>query len=219
MKTRAISPSFPGSVWECDCPRDSVAPVVPAITIQHSRPQKTTRRAEPQSGADRCVPTPGVGTRRNEPVWLPGTPFPHLLFALRHRRSLFSKPEIRLRRPFFPIGLLCNALLLIAFLLFTAAQPAKAQSQNEMNQQAAAGYEKADAELNRVYKKLMAGLDKEAQAKLKAAQRAWIAFRDAQAEFDADDEARGGSMYPLIYYTALERFTRERIKQLKSSDQ
>jgi len=100
-----------------------------------------------------------------------------------------------------------------------AVTSAHAQSQHEMNQTAAANYEKADAELNRAYKKLMADLDQEAQAKLKTAQRAWIAFRDAQAEFDADAEARGGSMYPLIYYTALERFTRERIKQLKEAAQ
>jgi len=109
----------------------------------------------------------------------------------------------------------------LLLLLMLAALPplAHAQSQNEMNQQAAADYEKADAELNRVYKKLMTTLDKDGQAKLKTAQRAWLAYRDVQAEFDADNQARGGSMYGLIYYTALEQFTKDRIKQLKETGQ
>ena len=96
---------------------------------------------------------------------------------------------------------------------------AGAQSQHEMNRQAEADFEKADAELNRVYKKTLSDLDAEGQKKLKAAQRAWIAFRDTQAEFDADSEARGGSMYPMIYYGGLARLTRERIKQLRAISQ
>lgn len=83
-----------------------------------------------------------------------------------------------------------------------------------MNQQAAAEAEKADAELNKVYKKVVASAtDEEAVKLLKTAQKAWIAFRDAEAKF-AEDEARGGSMSPLLYYAALERLTRERTKQL-----
>ena len=92
--------------------------------------------------------------------------------------------------------------------------PGHAQSQSEMNQQAAAEAEKADAELNKVYKKVVASAtDEEAVKLLKTAQKAWIAFRDAEAKF-AEDEARGGSMSPLLYYAALERLTRERTKQL-----
>jgi uncharacterized protein YecT (DUF1311 family) len=102
---------------------------------------------------------------------------------------------------------------------FAAAGSAVAQSQHEMNRQAEADFEKADSELNRVYKKVLSDLDADGQKKLKAAQRAWIAFRDAQAEFDADSEARGGSMYTMIYYGGLARLTRDRIKQLRATSQ
>jgi uncharacterized protein YecT (DUF1311 family) len=110
-----------------------------------------------------------------------------------------------------------------AFIVAVAAvamtNSAVAQSQHEMNRQAETDFEKADTELNRVYKKALSDLDAEGQKKLKAAQRAWIVFRDAQAEFDADSEARGGSMYAMIYYSGLARLTRDRIKQLRAISQ
>ena len=110
-------------------------------------------------------------------------------------------------------------ILVAAIAAFATAGSAVAQSQHEMNRQAEADFEKADAELNRVYKKTLSDLDAEGQKKLKAAQRAWIAFRDAEAEFDADSEARGGSMYTMIYYSSLARLTRDRIKQLRAISQ
>jgi len=107
----------------------------------------------------------------------------------------------------------------LALLCLTPTVPARAQSQPEMNQQAEADFETADRELTRVYKKALDGLDEESVKKLKAAQRAWIAFRNAQAEFDADQQARGGSMHPMIYYNDMAQLTRDRIKQLKESAQ
>jgi uncharacterized protein YecT (DUF1311 family) len=109
--------------------------------------------------------------------------------------------------------------LLIAIAALAMTGSAVAQPQHEMNRQAESDYEKADAELNRAYGKMLKDLDAEGQKKLKAAQRAWIAFRDAQAEFEADSEARGGSMYTMIYYGGLARLTRDRIKQLRSASQ
>jgi uncharacterized protein YecT (DUF1311 family) len=103
-------------------------------------------------------------------------------------------------------------LLLTAFVL--SLNPAPAQNQHEMNRAAAEDSEKADVELNKVYKKVLAAeMDEEAVKLLKAAQKAWIAFRDAEAKH-AEDEARGGSMAPLLYYSSLARVTRERTKQL-----
>ena len=116
-----------------------------------------------------------------------------------------------------PLPVKIPAVLLSAILLTAAS--ALAQSQHEMNQQAEADFNKADAELNRAYKKLLNGLDAESQKKLKAAQRAWLAFRDAQAEFAADAEARGGSMQPMIYFGARAELTRERTKQLHPASQ
>ncbi|MEA3187403.1 MAG: hypothetical protein QOD99_1233 [Chthoniobacter sp.] len=105
---------------------------------------------------------------------------------------------------------------IVAISVFITAHPhSLAQSQHEMNRQAEADFQKADAELNKVYHKIMAELDSEAQTKMKAAQRAWIVFRDAQAEYEADADARGGSMYPQLYYGECADLTRRRIKQLR----
>jgi uncharacterized protein YecT (DUF1311 family) len=104
-------------------------------------------------------------------------------------------------------------LLLTVFLLSLNAS--QAQNQHEMNQAAAAESEKADAELNKIYKKVLAAeMDEEGVKLLKSAQKAWIAFRDAEAKH-AEDEARGGSMAPLLYYSALARVTKDRTKQLE----
>lgn len=84
-----------------------------------------------------------------------------------------------------------------------------------MNAGAAAEFAKADKELNAVYAKVIGVLDDEAKEKLKKSQRAWLAFRDAEADFRADAEARGGSMWPLIHEGIRGRLTKERVKSLK----
>lgn len=104
-------------------------------------------------------------------------------------------------------------LLLAATLL--AVSPVLAQTQAEMNAKAAADFQRADARLNAVYAKLRAALDEEGRDRLKTAQRAWVAFRDAEAALAADTEARGGSMAPLVYATAQEELTTARIGQLR----
>ena len=111
--------------------------------------------------------------------------------------------------------LFIGACMLVAFAAQTAfAREERAQSQSEMNMEAADSFRRADATLNKVYQKVMAALDEEAKGKLKAAQRAWVAFRDAQAQFEAD-EARGGSMAPLLYEGARATLTNLRIKELQ----
>jgi uncharacterized protein YecT (DUF1311 family) len=92
---------------------------------------------------------------------------------------------------------------------------ADGQSQSEMNRQADADFATADAGLNKAYQKLVAKMDAPGVAKLKAAQRAWIAFRDAQAELEADMEARGGSMAPMIYAGVRAGLTKARTKELE----
>jgi uncharacterized protein YecT (DUF1311 family) len=105
-------------------------------------------------------------------------------------------------------------VLLLLTVILLSLLPCQAQNQHEMNQAAAVDSEHADVELNKVYKKVMAAeMDEEAVKLLKAAQKAWITFRDAEAKH-AEDVARGGSMAPLLYYSALARLTRERTRQL-----
>ena len=102
-------------------------------------------------------------------------------------------------------------------LALVAAAPVElhAQSQQEMNAEAAESFKKADKELNEVYAKVLANLDEEAKENLKKSQRAWVAWRDAEAAFRADAEARGGSMWPLIHEGVRGRLTKERVKSLK----
>jgi uncharacterized protein YecT (DUF1311 family) len=91
---------------------------------------------------------------------------------------------------------------------------ADAQTQSEMNQCAYEEYKKADAELNKTYQQLLPKLEAARQERLKTAQRAWIAFRDADCEYEAA-EYEGGSMQPLIRYSCLESATRNRTAQLR----
>jgi uncharacterized protein YecT (DUF1311 family) len=105
---------------------------------------------------------------------------------------------------------------LIAALLAFPTSHANAQSQAEMNRQAANDFENVDAELNSTYAALMAKLpDAESKRKLKESQRAWIAFRDAEATFAAD-QFRDGSAAPVLRWTSMTETTEQRIKQLKT---
>ena len=91
-----------------------------------------------------------------------------------------------------------------------------AQTQAAMNAQARSEFVQAAAELNRTYEALLTKLpDAEGKEKLKKAQRAWLAFRDAEAAFAAD-KVRAGSMAPTLRYETMTELTRQRIKQLET---
>jgi uncharacterized protein YecT (DUF1311 family) len=102
------------------------------------------------------------------------------------------------------------------------------QSQLEMNMCAEVDFERADAELNQVYREEIAGaraadreIDRQSdqrpteEAKMREAQRAWLIFRDAQCTVEGYDEARGGSMEPMVYSGCRARLTRARTAQLR----
>ena len=84
-----------------------------------------------------------------------------------------------------------------------------------MNTQARAEFEETDAELNKTYEALLTKLPMPEARKLKQSQRAWLAFRDAEAAFVAD-QARGGSMASTIRYETMKELTQHRIKQLNT---
>jgi uncharacterized protein YecT (DUF1311 family) len=76
-----------------------------------------------------------------------------------------------------------------------------------MNQCADATLRTADQTLNRRYQTaLQNARDEEGRAKLRAAQRAWIPYRDAHCAWEAD-AARGGSLAPLLVLSCLEAMT------------
>jgi len=99
-----------------------------------------------------------------------------------------------------------------------------AMTQGDMNQCASLDWQKADAELNAVYKKAMAQMHatdsdlpddlKGAADTLRDAQRAWIPFRDKACE-SYGFLARGGSMEPMLVFNCRADLTNQRIKQLQ----
>ena len=91
--------------------------------------------------------------------------------------------------------------------LFISVMHVQAQTQATMNAQARAEFERADSERNKTYVALLTKLsDTESRDKLKESQGAWLAFRDAEAAFAAD-QLRGGSMAPTIRYETMAELT------------
>ena len=108
----------------------------------------------------------------------------------------------------------------------TAAAPSdkcmdNAQSQAAMDACASQDLAAADKELNQVYQQVLAkyASDKVFTAKLRTAQKAWVAFRDAELEarYPASDKSlQYGSVYPMCANNELEAMTRKRIEELRA---
>lgn len=77
-----------------------------------------------------------------------------------------------------------------------------------------ARYDIAQRELNSVYQNLLRGLDETQRERLRQAQRAWLRFRDTNAEFQAS-LVQGGTSAPLIKVGTLTEMTNERASELK----
>lgn len=112
-----------------------------------------------------------------------------------------------------------TALLLFITILtlsgITHAAHAAGDTQADLNQSAHQHYLDADAALNTAYARLMTFLSPERQQQLKHAQRAWLKYRDAHAEFQASPY-QGGTIQPLIYSQALLELTKYRTRQLNA---
>jgi len=90
-----------------------------------------------------------------------------------------------------------------------------ADTQTEMNICAGKEYKTADATLNRVYQQMVAMLDAAEKAQLKAAQTAWLKYRDANCDF-VGDQYKGGSIRPMIYGLCLADVTQNRTVELRA---
>lgn len=89
-----------------------------------------------------------------------------------------------------------------------------AQTQTELNLCAQLSFQKADQELNSIYKQLLSLLSKEDKALVIEAQRQWIAYRDAHCKFYEKMYA-GGSMLTMVLANCKETTTQSRINELK----
>jgi uncharacterized protein YecT (DUF1311 family) len=79
-------------------------------------------------------------------------------------------------------------------------------------------YQQSDQQMQAVYAQLMKKIDRLQKEKLRQAQRAWVAFRDANADFLAG-AARDGTLAPLIKISALADMTEARTKELQQLNQ
>jgi uncharacterized protein YecT (DUF1311 family) len=97
-----------------------------------------------------------------------------------------------------------------------------ARSQAELNECAGGAWVKADKELNRTYQQILKKYAKDILflQRLKLAQRAWLAFRDAEIQMKfsnasvADVTAQYGSVYPMCYLRLKAELTERRNKEL-----
>ena len=110
------------------------------------------------------------------------------------------------------------AAILVLTLVFPPA--ASAQTQADMNRSADSDFRRADSSLNTAYRQLLEAHrdDTLAVRKIRVAQRAWVAFRNAQLEavFPADDKQTYGSMYPMEVSILATELTQQRTAQLRS---
>ena len=88
-----------------------------------------------------------------------------------------------------------------------------AQSQPEMTICAREYFKKADSELNRVYKRIVAKLSSSDLANLTEAQRAWLKYRDTHCWAERE-LFHGGSLAPAVEAGCLESTTLARTKEL-----
>lgn len=79
---------------------------------------------------------------------------------------------------------------------------------------AAASLKKADATLNAVYGQLTDRLSGRSVQKLRSAQRAWLAFRDAECALQGS-AVEGGSAQPAVVSQCMATLTEERVRQLR----
>ncbi len=98
-----------------------------------------------------------------------------------------------------------------------AASPCADQTQMGLDECAGAARDKADAALNGVYKQIVARLadDPGKTKRLIEAEKAWIAFRDAECAF-ANSDTEGGSTHSMEVTLCEERLANIRAQQLRS---
>ncbi len=105
--------------------------------------------------------------------------------------------------------------LSLTFGLACAADCDNAMNQAGMNQCAGAAYDKADAQLNKIYKEVLGKADASQKPQLKAAQNAWIKFRDLDCKFQSS-AVEGGSIYSMVLAACLETKTVSRTEELNA---
>ena len=124
-------------------------------------------------------------------------------------------------RKMFALGVVIFGLLIARCVSAQESDPClRMQAQAEMNACEVDQYAKADAELNFVYKQLIAKYKADAAfvEKLRLAQESWLKFRDADVTcfyYQKDKATAYGSVYPTCRSRAMTQLTVERTNELK----
>ncbi|WP_025126301.1 lysozyme inhibitor LprI family protein [Pseudomonas sp. PH1b] len=110
-------------------------------------------------------------------------------------------------------------LALAPLLLAPLAQADECDSstQTDMNLCAGVQSKAADKELNALYQQINQRLKDQPHTKklLLSAQRAWVAFRDAECSFSTSG-VEGGSLYPVGYSNCITALTQARVESFKN---
>lgn len=89
-------------------------------------------------------------------------------------------------------------------------------TQADLNICSYANLQAADAALNRLYARLMTQQGSPAEKhRLKAAERAWMAYRDAECAFTVGPREESGTIWPLEMNGCLQRKTDARLRDLQ----
>ncbi len=105
----------------------------------------------------------------------------------------------------------------MASFVLMAVEPAMAQTQADMNQQAISSFKKQDLELNKVYKQILHeySADTVFIKNLRWAQKIWIRFRDAEVKMKYPGNDYSGTSTPMCKAHLMEEITTARIKTLR----
>lgn len=109
---------------------------------------------------------------------------------------------------------------ILTLVLIFCSTLSNCQTQYEMNMDAYHSFQKADSELNAIYKKILRLYKPDIIfiKNLKKSQRIWIQFRDAEMEVKYPDYGYDfpyGSVHPMCWSLYKEQLTRTRIDFLK----
>jgi len=89
-----------------------------------------------------------------------------------------------------------------------------AQTQGDLNIEAQANFAAADKQLTQLCEKLRARLDLTGRDKLAKAQKAWAAYREAQAALEAS-QVRGGTAAQSVLNETRAELTRKQIERMQ----
>ena len=110
----------------------------------------------------------------------------------------------------------CLSIIVFLCAAATLGPNSFSQTQAELTRREFARFEQADAKLNKVYKEFLTTCDGVRKEKLVKAQRAWLGYRDTEAELESDG-FRGGTAERMTSAGVLANLTEERAKSLQDT--